>query len=78
LFGKLITILKFDIITNKIYLNMQIVYDLKEVFGKIESEFIADLNNIEEDIIYTPDYVIGKLKEIKSIINHHNDVIEGV
>jgi hypothetical protein len=57
---------------------MQIVYDLKEVFGKIESEFIADLNNIEEDIIYTPDYVIGKLKEIKSIINHHNDVIEGV
>ena len=39
---------------------MQIVSKLQEIIGKIESEFIADKNNLEEDVIYTPDYVIGK------------------
>ena len=57
---------------------MQIVSELQEIIGKIESEFITDKNNLEEDIIYTPDYVIGKLKEIKSIINNHKDSSEGL
>jgi len=57
---------------------MQIVSELQEIIGKIESEFITDKNNLKEDIIYTPDYVIGKLKEIKSIINSHKDSSEGV
>jgi hypothetical protein len=53
---------------------MQIVSELQEIIGKLESEFITDKNNLEEEIIYTPDYVIGKLKEIKSIINNHNNL----
>ena len=57
---------------------MQIVIDLQEIINKIETEFIADKNNFEEEIIYTPDYVISKLKEIKSIITNHNDSIEGI
>jgi hypothetical protein len=57
---------------------MQMVIELQEIIDKIETEFIADKNNFDEEIIYTPDYVIGKLKEIKSIINNHNDSIEGI
>ena len=57
---------------------MQMVIELQEIIDKIETEFIADKNNFDEEIIYTPDYVISKLKEIKSIINNHNDSIEGI
>ena len=53
---------------------MQIVSELQEIIGRIESEFITDKNNLEEEIIYTPDYVIGKLKEIKTILNCHDNL----
>lgn len=55
---------------------MQIISELKEIIGKIEIELIADKNNLEEDVIYTPDYVIGKLKEIKNILNCHDNLSE--
>ena len=53
---------------------MQIVVELQALIGKMESEFITDKNNDEAEVNYTPEYVIGKLNEIKSVIDCHSDL----
>ena len=52
---------------------MQVIKELQALIDKMESEFIADINNTEAEIIYTPEYIISKLNEIKSIISNHNE-----
>jgi hypothetical protein len=53
---------------------MQIVIELQALIGKMESEFITDKNNDEAEVNYTPEYVISKLNEIKSVIDCHSDL----
>jgi hypothetical protein len=52
---------------------MQIITELKTLIDKMESEFIADINNSEAEINYSPEYIISKLNEIKSIISNYSD-----
>ena len=52
---------------------MQIIIELQALVDKMESEFIADINNTEAEINYSPEYIISKLNEIKSIISNHSD-----
>ncbi len=48
---------------------------LTKALTKLETEVKADKHNKDEEISYTPDYLLDLLNEIKQVLSHENNPV---